>query len=80
MIRKSEFTIEEKGREVFIVTEEPFLCRKCRFDRCSELGMKWDGKKEEEEDDPIEGTFEGPSEDITVISETILRKILNEYK
>ncbi|KAF8371295.1 hypothetical protein PRIPAC_77724, partial [Pristionchus pacificus] len=74
------FTCRQGNGKCMIRKKEPFLCRKCRFDRCSELGMKWDGKKEEEEDDPIEGTFEGPSEDITVISETILRKILNEYK
>ncbi|GMR47552.1 hypothetical protein PMAYCL1PPCAC_17747, partial [Pristionchus mayeri] len=78
------FTCRQGTGRCTIRKKEPFLCRKCRFDRCNELGMKWDGKKEEEID-PMEGTSEGTKEDQETPSDTanelsILAKLLREYK
>ncbi|GMS95367.1 hypothetical protein PENTCL1PPCAC_17542, partial [Pristionchus entomophagus] len=82
------FTCRQGTGKCTIRKKSPFLCRKCRFDRCSELGMQWDGKKEEkeeekEEDDPMEGTSKGRIDEVPSnngVHETILVKLLKEYK
>ncbi|GMT23355.1 hypothetical protein PFISCL1PPCAC_14652, partial [Pristionchus fissidentatus] len=75
------FTCRQGKGKCRIRKKEPFLCRKCRFDRCKELGMVCAKKDEKEEEiDPIEGTSRDEPNEERTEKESILKKILREYK